>query len=163
MIITVATLHDIPMLCELLAILFSQEDEFSPDQEAQRRGLDQIVRHPEIGHILVARENGQVLAMATLLYTISTALGARVALLEDMIVLPEARGSGVGSQLLENAIRFARMHGCERITLLTDRDNESAKLFYQRHGFSISPMIPLRLLLREANIVPDDGIKRSES
>lgn len=151
--ITQATLSDIPMLCELLAVLFSQEAEFSPDQAAQHRGIDQIVRHPEIGHILVARKDGQVLAMVSLLYTVSTALGARVALLEDMVVSPNARGSGVGSQLLEYAIQFTRTHGCERITLLTDQDNESAQRFYQRHGFSISPMIPLRLSLREPGIM----------
>ena len=153
--ITQATLSDIPALCELLAFLFSQEAEFSPDPEAQRRGLEQILHHPEIGHILVARENGHICAMVNLLYTVSTALGARVALLEDMIVSPDARGSGIGSRLLEHAIRFAREHGCERITLLTDRDNEPAQRFYQRHGFSISPMIPLRLSLRPICVKSD--------
>ncbi len=56
--ITQAVLSDIPALCELPAVLFSQEAEFSPDQETQRRGLDKIIRHPEIGHILVARQDG---------------------------------------------------------------------------------------------------------
>jgi GNAT superfamily N-acetyltransferase len=161
--ITQATLSDIPALCELLAVLFSQEAEFSPDPEAQRRGLEQIVRHPEIGHILVAREDGQVLAMLSLLYTVSTALGARVALLEDMVVSPDARGSGVGSRLLEYAVQFARTHGCERITLLTDRDNESAQHFYQKHGISISPMIPLRLSVREPGLTPDPVAHESPS
>jgi ribosomal protein S18 acetylase RimI-like enzyme len=66
-----------------------------------------------------------------------------------MVVSPDARGSGVGSRLLEKAIQFARLNGCKRITLLTDRDNESAQRFYQRHGFGLSAMIPLRLLLNE--------------
>ena len=146
--ITTAKISDIPALCELLAVLFSQEAEFAPDLEAQRRGLDQIVRNPEIGHILVARNDTEkILAMVSLLYTVSTALGARVALLEDMIVSPGFRGCGVGSRLLEHAVRFARTHGCERITLLTDVDNESAQRFYKRHGFKASPMIPLRLSL----------------
>ncbi len=145
--ITQATSSDIQALCGLLAVLFTQEAEFSPDGEAQRRGLDRILRHPEIGHILVAREDGRILAMVNLLYTVSTALGGRVALLEDMVVAPDARGAGIGSRLLEYAIQFARTQGCERITLLADRDNESAQRFYRRHGFGISPMIPLRLSL----------------
>jgi len=148
--ITTAKTSDIPALCELLTVLFSQEAEFMPDREAQRRGLDRIVRDPEIGHILVARDDGEkILAMVNLLYTVSTALGARVALLEDMIVSPGFRGCGVGSRLLEHAVRFARTQGCERITLLTDVDNESAQRFYLRQGFTTSSMIPLRLSLRE--------------
>ena len=156
-----ATLLDIPVLCQLLEVLFSQEAEFSPDPEAQRQGLDKIIRHPEIGHILVARENGQVLAMVTLLYTVSTALGTRVALLEDMVVAPDARNARIGSRLLDYAIQFASKHGSERITLLTDRDNKPAQRFYKRHGFSISHMVPLRILLRKSDTasstLPDPG------
>lgn len=147
--ITPANASDIPALCELLDILFSQEADFKPDHEAQSRGLALIINNPEVGLIVAARQNGCIVGMVNLLYTISTALGERVALLEDMIVSPDARGSGVGSRLLEQAIQFARLNGCKRITLLTDRTNEPAQRFYQKHGFGFSAMIPLRLSLSE--------------
>ena len=147
--ITPANASDIPALCELLAILFSQEADFKPDHDAQSRGLARIIGSPEIGLIVVARQDGLVVGMVNLLYTISTALGDRVALLEDMVVAPSARGSGVGSQLLEQAIQFARLNGCKRITLLTDRTNEPAQRFYQKHGFDFSAMVPLRLSLSD--------------
>ncbi len=147
--ITPANLSDIPALCELLDILFSQEADFQPDREAQYRGLACILNSPETGLILTARQDRRVVGMVSLLYTVSTALGARVALLEDMVVFPDARGAGVGSRLLDQAIRSARLNGCKRITLLTDRANESAQQFYQRHGFAFSAMIPLRLALDE--------------
>ncbi|HEY8036348.1 MAG TPA: GNAT family N-acetyltransferase [Methylobacter sp.] len=147
--INAANASDIPALCELLNILFSQEAEFKPDFQAQSRGLARIISNPEVGLIVVARQDGQVVGMVNLLYTVSTALGDRVALLEDMVVSPNARGSGVGSKLLEQAIQFARLEGCKRITLLTDRANESAQRFYQKHGFGFSSMIPLRLSLSE--------------
>ena len=85
--------------------------------------------------------------MVGLLYTISTALGARVALLEDMVVAPAWRNAGFGSQLLEAAIAQARQAGCQRITLLTDDINTDAQRFYGRHGFTRSPMVPFRRLL----------------
>ncbi|MFZ3088013.1 MAG: GNAT family N-acetyltransferase [Methylotenera sp.] len=147
--ITPAKASDIPALCELLGILFSQEADFNPDFNAQSRGLARIIGNPDVGLILVARRDAQVVGMVSLLYTISTALGARVALLEDMVISPGMRGSGVGSRLLEQAIQTARSSGCKRITLLTDHDNESAQRFYQRHGFTFSAMIPLRLSLGE--------------
>jgi GNAT superfamily N-acetyltransferase len=147
--ITPATLADIPALCQLLAGLFSQEADFKPDYAAQQRGLTRIVECPDIGHITVARQDSQIVGMVNLLYTVSTALGERVALLEDMVVSPQVRGTGVGSALLAQAIGFARLNGCKRITLLTDRVNESAQRFYQRHGFSFSAMLPMRLSLTQ--------------
>jgi GNAT superfamily N-acetyltransferase len=147
--ITPAKTSDIPALCELLSILFSQEAEFKPNQEAQSRGLASIIKNPEIGLIIVARQDNQIIGMANLLYTISTALGDRVAILEDMVVSPDARGFGVGSSLLTQAILFAKCSGCKQITLLTDRTNQSAQRFYQKHGFGFSAMIPLRLSLIE--------------
>ncbi len=142
-----ATPADIPALSELLSALFSQEAEFTPNSEAQAKGLNQIIGNPEVGAVLVAREGGQVVGMVNLLFTVSTALGEQVALLEDMVVSSQARGAGVGSELLDQAISFARAQGCKRITLLTDRENESAQRFYGKKGFVVSGMVPMRLSL----------------
>lgn len=145
--ITKASVSDISDLCRLLDILFSQEVEFSPDQSAQIKGLSQIIENPEIGHIIVAKENENIIGMVNVLFTVSTALGGRVAIFEDMVVAPDARSAGVGSQLLEGAIQSAKLSYCKRVTLLTDRENTSAQRFYAKHGFSQSTMIPLRLPL----------------
>jgi hypothetical protein len=77
--VSIAVPGDITALCGLLQVLFSQEAEFRPDHEAQARGLAAIVGDPATGEILVARGGGRVLGMVSLLYTVSTALGARVA------------------------------------------------------------------------------------
>lgn len=140
-----ATLDDIPQLCGLLSILFTQEADFRPDRDKQSTGLRQIISRPDVGTILVFREDNMIAAMVSLLYTISTACGGRVAILEDMIVSPEKRGVGIGTRLLEAAIDKARTSGCSRITLLADSHNTDAIRFYQRQGFSGSAMIPLRL------------------
>ena len=140
-----ASSTDIPQLCVLLNSLFTQEAEFSPDTERQAIGLGAIIEGDGIGDILVAVEAGEIIGMVNLLYTISTALGSRVAILEDMIIAPAYRGLGMGSLLLEQAIDFAKNKGCKRITLLTDSDNERAQQFYQKHGFELSSMNAYRL------------------
>jgi GNAT superfamily N-acetyltransferase len=145
--ISPATVGDIPQLCELLELLFSEEAEFHPNRAVQSAGLRQIMDSPDLGQILVLRNAASVVGMVNLLFTISTALGGRVAILEDMVIHPAQRGNGAGSGLLQAAINVARSAECRRITLLTDRTNESAQRFYRRHGFRVSPMIPLRLLL----------------
>ena len=85
--------------------------------------------------------------MVSLLFTVSTAEGAAACWLEDMIVRPEHRCNGLGSRLLQHAVNEAKARGFARITLLTDRGNADAIRFYQRHGFQLSEMLPLRLHL----------------
>ena len=81
-----ATVNDIPELCDLLAVLFSQEAEFEVDDKAQQTGLQAIISNPDLGIILLARHKHKVVGMVSLLFSISTALGGRVAMLEDMVV-----------------------------------------------------------------------------
>ncbi len=147
--ISPAELKDIPELRVLLRELFSQEKEFEPDGNAQARGLEAIIGGAEVGVVLVARDETGIMGMVNLLYTISTALGGRVAVLEDMITAPRCRGRGVGSQLLTFALEYARTQGCRRVTLLTDHDNHDAHRFYETHGFARSSMAVFRMPLEQ--------------
>jgi GNAT superfamily N-acetyltransferase len=145
--IQTAVSTDIPQLCVLLDTLFSQEAEYTPDSDLQALGLGAIIEGDGIGDILLAKESGQIIGMVSLLYTVSTALGSRVAILEDMVIAPQYRGLGIGSALLKYTIEFAREKGCKRISLLTDHDNETAHRFYQQLGFTKSSMLTYRLFL----------------
>lgn len=136
--------QDIPKLCDLLALLFAQEAEFQPDRAAQERGLIEIIGNPAVGKILVARTDEQAIAMLSLLFSISTALGGRVAWLEDMIVHPAWRQQGIASALIKTAVSYCQSENCKRITLLTNADNLLAQAFYRQHGFSSSSMLPMR-------------------
>ncbi len=149
MLVSDATPSDLPALCGLLGELFSQEAEFHPDAARQAEGLSRILAAPETGTVLALRETegGGPVGTVLLLYTVSTFLGARVALLEDLVVTALFRGQGGGGLLLDAAIARARIEGCRRITLLTDADNVGARALYLRKGFTASPMTPLRLVL----------------
>ena len=141
---------DIPWLVGLLALLFTQEPEFSPNAEKQSEALDAILHDRSRGRIFVAREGGKVVGMASLLYTISTAEGGKAALFEDFIVQPEYRGQGIGTRLLEYVIQQARAEGVLRITLLTDLKNDNAQELYRKLGFVNSSMQAMRLKLRKS-------------
>ncbi|MDO7598193.1 MAG: GNAT family N-acetyltransferase [Pseudomonadota bacterium] len=104
-------------------------------------GLESIINNPNTGTIIVARDNGELIGMVNILYTLSTALGARVGMLEDMVVSKSARDCGVGSKLIEFAFEYAEALGCKRMTLLSDHNNETAHRFYQKHSFSRSSMV----------------------
>ncbi len=144
MLLREAVLEDIPNLCELLNYLFDQEEEFKPNDKIQSEGLKRIISQSDVGEIIVAQESTKIVGMVNILYTISTALGGRVAILEDMIVAPKVRGKGVGSKLVNFSLDLAKQKGCKRITLLTDHDNDGAHRFYERHGFIRSSMVVFR-------------------
>lgn len=142
-----ATAADIPQLCKLLAALFAQEHDFTPDATRQRRGLHLIMKQPAMGCIYCAISGRTILGMVSLLFSVSTAEGGRAAWLEDMVVHPDWRGRGIGERLLREAIRRGRAAGCRRLTLLTDASNRAAMRFYRRAGFTRSQMVPFRLHL----------------
>jgi ribosomal protein S18 acetylase RimI-like enzyme len=144
-----ATPKDVPRLVELLGILFASEAEFSVDAEKQRVALQAILADPAKGKIFVARDAREVVAMCSLLYTISTAEGGKAALFEDLVVAPEQRKRGIAAQLLKFVIEQARAEGVLRLTLLTDMQNERAQALYRRLGFTGSPMKPMRLKLKK--------------
>jgi len=141
-----ATLDDLKELTELLGDLFAQEDDFTPNREKQIRGLRLILEQPSRGRIFVLRNHAKIVGMINLLITISTAEGGFVLLLEDLVIRKEHRRQGFGSRLLKHALDFARQKNFLRITLLTDRPNESRR-FYLKHGFVESEMVPMRYRL----------------
>lgn len=143
-----ATIEDIPVLCELLQILFSKEAEFIPNAKVQKNALELILHNEEIGKIFVLKKEEKTIGMVSLLFSISTALGGRVAWLEDMIVNPVYHNQGGGTQLLQYAITYAKKLTCKRITLLTDESNNEAKRFYKRFGFEESVMKPMRIIFQ---------------
>ncbi|HUG78565.1 MAG TPA: GNAT family N-acetyltransferase [Burkholderiales bacterium] len=142
-----ARVSDLPQLAALLQILFREEAEFTPDEAKQRAALGAILGDAARGRIYVAREGERVLAMASLLFTLSTAEGGKAAWFEDLVVLPEHRRRGIGSALLGFVIREARREGVLRLTLLTDSANERAQALYRKLGFTPSSMKPMRLRL----------------
>src|ERR1044072_8636562 len=156
-VIEPATEADLDELSEMLGGLFAQEGDFRPDKERQLRGLRLIFEQPSRGRVFVLRRNGAIVGMINLLFTISTAEGGFVVLLEDLVVHKQYQGKGYGAKLLQHAIDFAKQKNFLRITLLTDRPENLAQEFFRHHGFVESSMIPMRLLL-----TPSSG-EQSES
>src|SRR5262245_50116438 len=108
---------DLPQLAELLAMLFEQEAEFQADTAKQSAALQLILADPARGRVYVARDGRRVVAMTSLLFTISTAEGGKAAWLEDLVVHPDHRQQGTGQKMLAYVVSQARAEGVLRITL----------------------------------------------
>lgn len=133
-----ATVADISVLVDLLGELFSIERDFMPDAAKQERGLRLILEDAAIGRIFVVRVGGTAVGMASLLFTVSTAEGARAAILEDVIVAAPYRRLKLGRKLVHHVRQWAGEQGIVRLTLLADCNNGAALRFYESEGFSRS-------------------------
>jgi GNAT superfamily N-acetyltransferase len=142
-----ATIEDLPALTELVMELFAISGDFSPDRSVQEKGLQLILEQPSRGRIFVLRNGHRIFGMVNLLFTISTARGGFVILMEDVIVHPAHRGQGYGTMLLQHVIEFARQKNFKRITLLTDKISAESQAFFQKQGFEYSNMIPMRRII----------------
>ena len=58
--------------------------------------------------------------------------------LNNLAVLPEFRRNGVGSLLLDFALKEGVRLGARRATLEVRRSNDAARLLYERFGFTIA-------------------------
>ncbi len=83
---------------------------------------------------LICRHGRRPVGFALYFFTYSTFLGRPSLYLEDLFVLPDARGRGAGQALLRALARIARARGCGRMEWTVLDWNAPAIRFYKRIG-----------------------------
>jgi ribosomal protein S18 acetylase RimI-like enzyme len=133
-------MEDIHLLSEMLAGLFSIEDDFEINSAKQTKALEMIISGRTGGAILVAESDSIIAGMVSLQKVVSTASGGYSILLEDLYVLPEFRDRGIGKCLTDYAVHWGRENDAVRIQLAADVRNRRASDFYKAGGFCESNM-----------------------
>lgn len=121
----------------LLAMLrrFYDEDRIALDEPRVRRGLDQVLADPALGAVLLAESNGEPVGYLVLGWCFSLEQGGRHVLIDELYLVPAARGRGLGRALLAAACDWARWQGAEVARLEVNRHNPRAKALYLGNGF----------------------------
>ena len=84
--------------------------------------------------VLIAESNGAPVGFALFFHNFSTFLGRPGIYLEDLYVRPDARGNGLGKELLVELARLAGTRGCGRIEWAVLDWNEPSIAFYRSLG-----------------------------
>ena len=86
--------------------------------------------------LLAIDENNQIVGIATL-SIIMGPIVRKVAYLEDFVTDQTVRGQGIGSQLWEAMLDWARSKGCTELNFTSGHGREAAQAFYKNKGAEI--------------------------
>jgi GNAT superfamily N-acetyltransferase len=95
--------------------------------------------HPVIEAVLAWDGDGTAVGFALYFHNYSTFLARRGLYLEDLFVVPEARGRGIGKALIAHCARVAVTRGCGRFEWSVLDWNEPAITFYRSLGAELLP------------------------
>lgn len=153
---TIATVSE-DDLGELLALMRGYCDfyEVAPSDEALRDVVRALLADPQReGRQLLARdESGAAVGFATLYWSWQTLAASRLGVMNDLFVVPEARGRGVAEALIAACLDACREHGATTLAWQTALDNERAQTVYDRVGARRSRWLDYSL------DVPDGGVQ----
>jgi GNAT superfamily N-acetyltransferase len=127
--------EDLP---ELLPLLRGYCDfyEVSPSDEALLALSRALIADPEReGLQLIARApDGTAVGFATVYWTWQTLNAGRLAIMNDLFIASEARGSGLADRLIAACRERAAGHGASGLAWQTAKDNLRAQAVYERVG-----------------------------
>jgi GNAT superfamily N-acetyltransferase len=131
-----ATRDDAPVLIGLIIALAEFEKLTPPDAEAQQRLVEHgFGERPRFEAWLAFSDSShEPVGYALIFETYSSFLARPSLYLEDIFVLPEHRGRGVGSALLRHCIRLASERGCGRVEWTCLDWNTKAQCVYENLG-----------------------------
>lgn len=132
--IVAAAESDIPLILSFIRKLAEYERLASAcvaTEDGIRRTLFQ---EPRAAEVLFAYDSGTPVGFALFYHNYSTFLAKRGLFLEDLFVIPEARGKGVGYALLSALANLALSRDCARMEWSVLRWNQLAIDFYLRIG-----------------------------
>ncbi len=158
LIIRKAGRDDADALLALITALAEFEHLPPPDAEARARLVEHgFGERPKFEAFLAEREGASgPVGYAFVFETYSTFLARPTLYLEDLFVLPEHRGRGVGKALLLFCIGLARERGCGRMEWTCLDWNVNAQSIYENLGAKRLSEWYLYRLTREA-MEPETG------
>jgi GNAT superfamily N-acetyltransferase len=132
-----ATESDVPLILRLISALADYE-RLSHQVAATEGALrETLFGDKPAAEVVIAYVDNVPVGFALWFYNYSTFLARQGLYLEDLFVLPEWRGHGIGRRLLSHLASIAVERGCGRMEWSVLDWNESAIGFYRKLGATV--------------------------
>ena len=134
-IVRQATLEDVATLLPMVREYWSFEHIAGFASRRVAATLSRLLSEPRLGVGWIASQDGVAAGYMLAVYVFSLEHGGLTAEIDELFVLPEYRGRGLGQGLLACAeAEFARI-GCTNVSLQVSQDNHAARNFYCSRGY----------------------------
>ena len=132
MTVRLAGPDDIDVVARLLTEFREHEGRDWPPLESMRAGVERLMPRDDTEFLLGGDPPAGVVQLR---FRYGVWWDAEDCNVEDVFVSADARGSGLGRELVTFAIERARERGCRRMELDTGADNAPAQGLYRSLGF----------------------------
>jgi GNAT superfamily N-acetyltransferase len=110
------------------------DQKFFANETQGQKYFDEALNKKD-GHFLVAEENGELIGYANGGFKEITYRHGKYFEIDNVGVLSQWQGKGVGKQLLEAIIAWAKQQGYTKVYLQSYYKNDKAVQFYKTRGF----------------------------
>ena len=114
---------------------FYAHEGFAFDPQASGRMVRHLLAHPQVGAVWLAWRDGRAVGYLVVTRCYSLEFGGPFALLDEIFVLPEARGTGLGKRLLDTAAGYCREQGIGYLRLEVQKRHARTVEIYRAYGF----------------------------
>ena len=126
-----------PDASALLGLLrpFYEREQLTFDPVRTPAALREMLANPDLGQVWLIESNGAAVGYFVLAFVFVLEFGGRCAFVDELFVVPELRGRGLGTAALEKAAGIGATLGLSALRLEVDHINPDAERLYCRAGF----------------------------
>ncbi len=137
--VTITQAHpaDFDRLLELVAMFYAEEGYRFDSGIA--RALQELLADRSLGAVWVLREGEAILGYLVVTFSFSLEFRGRNAFVDELFILKEHRGKGLGAAALGVAEEFCRSLGIAGLRLEVELENPRAQALYEKQGFRAHP------------------------
>jgi ribosomal protein S18 acetylase RimI-like enzyme len=128
--VTLEHLDDLVPLFDAYRVFYQQPSDLTAAREYLQARLEQ-----NECTVFLAYDQTRAVGFTLLYNTFTSVVLKPLVILNDLYVIPEARGSRIGERLIERGAAHAKLVGAVFLRLRTAQDNLSGQKLYERVGF----------------------------
>ena len=111
------------------------------NQQRNAQFFGQFMDNSPLGALFLYRQEGNVIGFATVYFSFSSTITAKVGIMNDLFTLEDYRGQGVGKALINHCLEYALSQGAARLQWVTALDNHRAQGLYNSLSTNNKPWL----------------------